>query len=47
MSHPPTTHPTYPARRERKLTMTDALTRHLHLASVRDMDWVTAHYGHR
>jgi hypothetical protein len=24
-----------------------ALTRHLQLASVRDMDWVTAHFGHR
>jgi hypothetical protein len=28
-------------------TMHDALTRVLQLASVRDMDWVTAHFGHR
>jgi hypothetical protein len=27
--------------------MRHALTRHLQLASVRDMDWVTAHFGHR
>lgn len=28
-------------------TMRTALTRHLHLGSVRDQDWVTAHFGHR
>jgi hypothetical protein len=31
----------------RTTTMHDALTRVLQLASVRDMDWVTAHFGHR
>jgi len=24
-----------------------ALSRHLKLASVRDLDWVAAHFGHR
>jgi hypothetical protein len=47
MTHPPTARPTYPSRPERKVTMPNVLTRHLHLASVRDMDWVTAHFGHR
>ncbi len=32
---------------KRTPTMHDALTRVLQLASVRDMDWVTAHFGHR
>jgi hypothetical protein len=27
--------------------MRDALTRYLQLGSVRDMGWVTAHFGHR
>jgi len=27
--------------------MHDALTRYLYLASVRDTDWVAAHFGHR
>jgi hypothetical protein len=27
--------------------MRAALTHHLKLASVRDMDWVTAHFGYR
>lgn len=47
MTNPSPRHPTYPTRTERKVAMPDVLTRHLRLASVRDMDWVTAHFGHR
>ena len=47
MTNPMTAHPTYPSRPERKITMPSVLTRHLRLGSVRDMDWVTAHFGHR
>jgi len=36
-------HPTDP----RGGAMRDALTRHLQLGSVRDIDWVAAHFGHR
>jgi len=47
MTNPRTVNHTYRSRPAKELTMPDVLTRHLHLASVRDMDWVTAHFGHR
>jgi hypothetical protein len=47
MTNPHTTDPTYRSWEERKISMSDVLTRHLYLASIRDMDWVTAHFGHR
>lgn len=47
-------HPDRPAHRKPLMggrkenpVMHAALTRHLKLASVRDMDWVTAHFGYR
>lgn len=47
MTNPRSIHHPYPHRTERNLTMPDVLNRHLYLASVFDMDWVTAHFGHR
>jgi len=32
---------------EGDVSMHHALTRHLQLGSVRNHDWVTAHFGHR
>jgi hypothetical protein len=32
---------------EGRTAMQTPLTRHLQLGSVRDMDWLTAHFGHR
>lgn len=47
MTNPATRRPTYPTRPDKEIAMPDVLTRHLRLGSVRDMDWVTAHFGHR
>jgi hypothetical protein len=47
MTNPPTPRLPYPCQPDKETTMPDVLTRHLRLGSVRDMDWVTAHFGHR
>jgi len=39
--------PLHPTSHLRGGAMRDALTRHLQLGSVRDVDWVAAHFGHR